>query len=79
MQALLGEIGINQKQFLAACHQAKSNKNHWKIVKQILLVENFEEFKKIMLKRNADIERKALSLMLQNEERQLKQVMQDRG
>jgi hypothetical protein len=33
MQALLGEIGINQKQFLAACHQAKSNKNHWKIVK----------------------------------------------
>ena len=32
-----------------------------------------------MIKRNADIERKALSLMLQNEERQLKQVMQNKG
>ena len=71
MQTLLGEIGINQKQFLGACHTAKNNKNHWKIVKQILLVENFEEFKKIMIKRNKDIERKALSLMLQNEEKEM--------
>ena len=41
MQTLLMKIGINQKQFLEACHQAKNNKNHWKIVKQILLVEDF--------------------------------------
>ena len=32
-----------------------------------------------MIKRNADIERKALSLMLQNEERQLKKVMMKHG
>ena len=75
MQTLLGEIGINQKQFLTACHDAKKNKNHWKIVKQILLVENFDEFKKIMIKRNKDIERKALSLMLQNEENAMKALM----
>lgn len=69
MQLLLTDIGINQKQFLGACQQAKNNKNHWKIVKQILLVDDFEEFKKIMIKRNQDLERKALSLMLQNEEK----------
>jgi len=38
-------------------------------------VENFEEFKKIMIKRNKDIERKALSLMLQNEERAMKNLL----
>ena len=30
----------------------------------VVSAENFEEFKKIMIKRNKDIERKALSLML---------------
>ena len=56
MATLLGEIGIDQKQFLAACHKARNNKNHWKIVKQILLVEDFEQFEKIMVKRNKDFE-----------------------
>jgi hypothetical protein len=36
-------------------------------VKQILLVDNFKEFCKIMAKRNDELEKKALSLMLQNE------------
>jgi hypothetical protein len=38
-------------------------------------VDDFNEFKKIMIKRNQDLERKALSLMLQNEERQLAEYM----
>lgn len=79
MQSLLSDIGIDQKQFLKACQAAKNNKNHWKIVKQILLVDDFEEFKKIMVKRNKDLERKALSLMLQNEERQLQKYMKEQG
>lgn len=32
-----------------------------------------------MVKRNKDLERKALSLMLQNEERQLQKYMKDQG
>jgi hypothetical protein len=52
MQVLLSDIGINQKQFLGACQGAKNNKSQWKIVKQILLVDNFDEFRKIMAKRN---------------------------
>ena len=79
MQLLLTDIGINQKQFLTACQGAKNNKSHWKIVKQILLVDDFDEFKKIMIKRNADLERKALSLMLQNEEKQLANYMKQNG
>ena len=65
MHKLLMEIGITQKQFLKACQDAKHNKNHWKIVKQILLVEDFGQFEKIMIKRNKELEKKALSLMLQ--------------
>jgi hypothetical protein len=42
-------------------------------------VDDFEEFKKIMIKRNADLERKALSLMLQNEEKQLAKYMKANG
>ena len=79
MQLLLTDIGINQKQFLVACQGAKNNKSHWKIVKQILLVDDFDEFKKIMIKRNADLEKKALSLMLQNEEKQLQDYMKSIG
>lgn len=72
MHKLLMEIGITQKQFLEACQEAKKNKNHWKIVKQILLVEDFKQFEKIMIKRNKELEKKALSIMLQKEEERLK-------
>lgn len=79
MQTLLSEIGINQKQFIDACHKAKTNKNHWKIVKQILLVEDFHEFEKIMIKRNNELEKKAYSLMLQQEEERLKRFFKNQG
>ena len=69
IQSLFKELGHNQKQFLEVCQNPKYNKSHWKIVKQILLVDDFNQFKKIMVKRNSDLEKKALSLMLQNEER----------
>jgi hypothetical protein len=42
-------------------------------------VDDFDEFKKIMIKRNNDLERKALSLMLQHEEKQLAQYMKSNG
>ena len=57
MQSLLQDIGIDQKQFLQACKEAKENKKQWKIIKQILVVDDFNEFKKIMVKRNTNLER----------------------
>lgn len=79
MHTLLSEIGINQKQFIDACHQARANKDHWKIVKQILLVEDFHQFEKIMIKRNNELEKKALSLMLEQEEERLKRFFKNQG
>ena len=40
-----------------------------------MLVEKFDEFKKLMVLRNQKLEREALTLMLQNEEKRLKKVM----
>ena len=38
-------------------------------------MEKFDEFKKLMVKRNQKLEREALTLMLQNEEKRLKKLM----
>jgi hypothetical protein len=38
-------------------------------------VEKFDEFKKLMVVRNQKLEREALTLMLQNEEKRLKKLM----
>jgi hypothetical protein len=62
---------------LEACHKAKHNKNHWKIVKQILLVEDFNQFEKIMIKRNKELEKKSISMMLANEEERLKRFFKN--
>jgi len=64
MSILLKDLGINQKDFIIACNKAKHNKEQWKIVRQIMLIENFDHFKQIMVKRNIMISKKALSLML---------------
>ena len=60
MQTLLADIGISQAEFLKACQGAKSNKSQWKIIKQILLVDDYNEFCKIMVKRNKEMEKKTL-------------------
>lgn len=65
------DLGISQNDFLQACKEAASQKRQWRIIKQILLVDDFQEFKKIMVKRNQELERQALSLMLQQEHRQV--------
>ena len=71
MATILGEIGVNQDQFLAACRTAKNNPNHWKIVKQILLVEDFNKFAEIMVKRNKDMQDKALKFLVKQDEKKL--------
>ena len=48
-------------------------------MRQILLVDNMDEFRKIMEKRNNELERKALQLMLENERRQARVIQGQRG
>ena len=48
----MGELGVSDAQFVEACKRAESNPVHKKIVDQILAVENFLAFKRLMVKRN---------------------------
>ena len=48
----MAELGVTDTQFLEACEKAEGNPIHKKIVDQIVAVENFLAFKKLMVKRN---------------------------
>ena len=52
---LLAELGVTQEQFMDACQKAFINPIHKKIVDQITAVDNFIAFKKLMCKRNAEL------------------------
>jgi uncharacterized UPF0160 family protein len=68
---LMAEVEITQEQFLEAFEKAKSNPQHQRIVNQILAVENFVAFKKLMVKRNTELNEEALKFMLQKEKQQM--------
>ncbi len=63
----MAELEITQEMFLEACDKAQSDPRHQKIVQQILAVEDFLTFKKLMAKRNAELNAEALKMMLQKE------------
>ena len=52
---LLAELGVDQDTFMQACAKAEKNPLHKKIVDQIVAVDNFVAFKKLMCKRNAEL------------------------
>jgi len=47
---------------LEACERAEQNPLHKKIVDQIVAVENFLAFKKLMVKRNQELNRQAIEM-----------------
>ena len=52
---LLAELGVTQEQFMEACEKAGANPIHKRIVDQIIAVDNFMAFKKLMWKRNQEL------------------------
>ena len=52
---LIAELGVTQEQFMEACEKSATNPIHKKIVDQIVAVDNFVAFKKLMCKRNAEL------------------------
>ena len=46
------ELGVTEEQFLESCERAEQNPIHKKIADQIMAVDNFLAFKKLMVKRN---------------------------
>lgn len=61
---LLAELGVDQDTFMQACAKAEKNPLHKKIVDQIVAVDNFVAFKKLMCKRNAELNQQAMKLMV---------------
>jgi ribosomal protein L20 len=51
----MNELGVTADQFVEACEKASMNPLHKKIVDQITAVENFTAFKKLMVKRNQEL------------------------
>ena len=63
----MAELEITQEQFLDSCHKAQSNPIHARVVDQITAVDNFIAFKKLMIRRNTELNEEALTMMLQKE------------
>jgi hypothetical protein len=53
---------------MQACANAESNPIHKKIVDQIVAVDNFMAFKKLMCKRNAELNKQAMAMLKKQQE-----------
>lgn len=62
LQELMSELGVSDEQFVAACDKASENPIHKKIVDQIMAVDNFLAFKRLMVKRNQELNRQAIEM-----------------
>ena len=58
----MAELGVSDEQFVAACEKASENPIHKKIVDQIMAVDNFLAFKRLMVKRNQELNRQAIEM-----------------
>lgn len=56
------DLGVTDEQFLAACEKASKNPMHKKIVDQITAVDNFVAFKRLMNKRNTELNNQAAAV-----------------
>ena len=63
----MAELGVTQEQFVEACSKATKNPIHKKIVDQISAVDNFLAFKKLMNKRNEELNQQALAMLTAKE------------
>lgn len=59
----MAELGVTDEQFVEACQKASQNPIHKKIVDQIMAVDNFLAFKRLMVKRNAELNVQAEAMM----------------
>jgi len=60
LEELMRELGVTDEQFVQACEKAAKNPIHKKIVDQIMAVDNFTAFKRLMIKRNTELNQQVL-------------------
>lgn len=66
LEELMTDLGVSDDQFVQACDKASQNPMHQKIVDQILAVDNYMAFKKLMVKRNNEMNQQAMAMDLVN-------------
>jgi len=60
---LIKSMGISTEVFIEQIHKGLNIQEHKKLFYQIILVDNFNVFKKLMIKRNKELELKAIESM----------------
>ena len=73
---MLKEFGIPDDKFLAAMQQGLANPSHKKIFEQLIIVDKYEVFKRMMLKRNKELELEALNEIQDQDRRENRHVDQ---
>lgn len=56
-------MGIDRDTFYGACERSSSNPTHKRVVQQILSVEDFVSFKRMMVKKNLQLSEMAMEEM----------------
>lgn len=64
---LLEDIGIDEQLLLKFVEIGLKSPNHKKIFEQLLIVDNFLVFKKLMVKRNKELELEALKEVMKQD------------
>ena len=57
---MIQELGLTDEQFLEACEKATKTSVHKRVVEQILAVDNFLAFKRLMMRRNKELDEEAM-------------------
>lgn len=61
---MIKDLGITEEQFVNACDAADKKEENKKIISQLLSVDDFIAFKKLMLQRNKELNERALKYLL---------------
>ncbi len=64
LEELFKDLGATEEQFVISCEKAAKNPQYARIVNQILAVDNFIAFKKLMVKRNNELNQQAMAMDL---------------
>ncbi len=65
---MLTDLGITEEQFVNACETADKKEENRKYIDQILAVDDFMAFKRLMQRRNKELNEQALLYVHKDEE-----------
>lgn len=67
VEKVMTDVGITEEQLMSYIETGLKSKTHRKIFEQLLIVDNFLVFKKLMVKRNKELELEAMKELDKNE------------